>query len=131
MSPQAKDARRLIVGLVLLTLSLCSAFAQSPQLFSIVVWLNTATGIYHLKGMRWYGNTTSGAFACQKEADRAGFRLSVFVGIARDTGTMLILRLSRSNRNPARAIEPLCMLWCILGFKQNEWTHAFKLLHKG
>lgn len=31
----------------------------------------------------------------------------------------------------ARAIEPLCMLWCILGFKQNEWTHAFKLLHKG
>jgi predicted dinucleotide-binding enzyme len=31
----------------------------------------------------------------------------------------------------ARAIEPLCVLWCILGFKQNEWTHAFKLLHKG
>ena len=31
----------------------------------------------------------------------------------------------------ARAIEPLCMLWCILGFTHNEWTHAFKLLHKG
>ncbi len=30
----------------------------------------------------------------------------------------------------ARAIEPLCMLWCILGFTKNEWTHAFKLLHK-
>jgi len=30
----------------------------------------------------------------------------------------------------ARAIEPLCMLWCILGFTQNEWTHAFKLLRK-
>jgi predicted dinucleotide-binding enzyme len=30
----------------------------------------------------------------------------------------------------ARAIEPLCMLWCILGFTNNEWTHAFKLLHK-
>lgn len=30
----------------------------------------------------------------------------------------------------ARAIEPLCMLWCILGFSQNEWTHAFKLLRK-
>ena len=28
----------------------------------------------------------------------------------------------------ARAIEPLCMLWCILGFTKNEWTHAFKLL---
>jgi predicted dinucleotide-binding enzyme len=28
----------------------------------------------------------------------------------------------------ARAIEPLCMLWCIPGFRQNHWTHAFKLL---
>jgi predicted dinucleotide-binding enzyme len=30
----------------------------------------------------------------------------------------------------ARAIEPLCMLWCIPGFVRNEWTHAFKLLVK-
>jgi predicted dinucleotide-binding enzyme len=28
----------------------------------------------------------------------------------------------------ARAIEPLCMLWCIPGFVRNEWSHAFKLL---
>jgi predicted dinucleotide-binding enzyme len=28
----------------------------------------------------------------------------------------------------ARAIEPLCMLWCIPGFRQNRWGHAFKLL---
>jgi 8-hydroxy-5-deazaflavin:NADPH oxidoreductase len=28
----------------------------------------------------------------------------------------------------ARAIEPLCILWCIRGFRQNQWTHAFKLL---
>lgn len=28
----------------------------------------------------------------------------------------------------ARAIEPLCMLWCIPGLRQNLWTHAFKLL---
>ncbi len=28
----------------------------------------------------------------------------------------------------ARAIEPLCMLWCIPGFRENHWTHAFKLL---
>ncbi|MCX6163073.1 MAG: NAD(P)-binding domain-containing protein [Ignavibacteriae bacterium] len=27
-----------------------------------------------------------------------------------------------------RAIEPLCMLWCIPGFRENRWTHAFKLL---
>jgi predicted dinucleotide-binding enzyme len=30
----------------------------------------------------------------------------------------------------ARAIEPLCMLWCIPGFLRNDWTHAFKLLRK-
>jgi predicted dinucleotide-binding enzyme len=28
----------------------------------------------------------------------------------------------------ARAIEPLCILWCIPGFTGNRWTHAFKLL---
>ncbi len=30
----------------------------------------------------------------------------------------------------ARAIEPLCMLWCIPGFRRNDWTHAFKLLRR-
>lgn len=28
----------------------------------------------------------------------------------------------------ARAIEPLCILWCIPGFLNNQWLHAFKLL---
>jgi 8-hydroxy-5-deazaflavin:NADPH oxidoreductase len=30
----------------------------------------------------------------------------------------------------ARAIEPLCMLWCIPGFLRNQWSHAFKLLRQ-
>jgi 8-hydroxy-5-deazaflavin:NADPH oxidoreductase len=30
----------------------------------------------------------------------------------------------------ARAIEPLCILWCIPGFLRNSWTHAFKLLKR-
>jgi len=30
----------------------------------------------------------------------------------------------------ARAIEPLCMLWCIPGLLHNEWAHAFKLLRQ-
>jgi predicted dinucleotide-binding enzyme len=29
-----------------------------------------------------------------------------------------------------RAIEPLCMLWCIPGFLRNDWAHAFKLLRQ-
>ena len=28
----------------------------------------------------------------------------------------------------ARAIEPLCILWCIPGFLTNRWEHALKLL---
>ena len=28
----------------------------------------------------------------------------------------------------ARAIEPLCQLWCIPGLRGNGWNHAFKLL---
>lgn len=28
----------------------------------------------------------------------------------------------------ARAIEPLCILWCLPGFLRNEWRHALKLL---
>jgi 8-hydroxy-5-deazaflavin:NADPH oxidoreductase len=30
----------------------------------------------------------------------------------------------------ARAIEPLCMLWCIPGIRENNWSHAFKMLKK-
>lgn len=30
----------------------------------------------------------------------------------------------------ARAIEPLCMLWCIPGILHNRWDHAFKLLSR-
>lgn len=30
----------------------------------------------------------------------------------------------------ARAIEPLCMLWCIPGFLRNEWNHGFGLVKK-
>jgi predicted dinucleotide-binding enzyme len=28
----------------------------------------------------------------------------------------------------ARAIEPLCVLWCIPGFLKNDWMHAYKVL---
>lgn len=28
----------------------------------------------------------------------------------------------------ARAIEPLAMLWCIPGFRHDDWAHAFKML---
>jgi hypothetical protein len=81
-----KLSRWLIIGLLLLSPILGSALAQNAELFAteteaqkhcpadIVVWLNTPTGIYHFKGMRWYGNTRSGGYICQKEGDHAGYR---------------------------------------------------------
>ncbi len=33
-------------------------------------------------------------------------------------------------KEAARAIEPLCILWCIPGFTQNRWTHALKMLRR-
>lgn len=38
--------------------------------------------------------------------------------------------MDMGNVEAARAIEPLCMLWCIPGFLHNSWTHAFKMLRK-
>jgi 8-hydroxy-5-deazaflavin:NADPH oxidoreductase len=32
------------------------------------------------------------------------------------------------NVEAARAIEPLAMLWCIPGFRENRWNHALKLV---
>jgi len=49
-----------------------AAQAHCPK--DIVVWLNTNSGIYHEKGMRWYGRTKHGAYVCRREADAAGDR---------------------------------------------------------
>lgn len=85
-----KLSRWLIVWLLVLTPTLRFALAENPRLFTteiaakkhcpvdIVVWVNTATGIYHFKGMRWYGNTTNGAYVCQKEGNEVGYHLPIF-----------------------------------------------------
>jgi hypothetical protein len=49
-----------------------SAQAHCPH--DVVVWLNIPSGIYHLKGERWYANTKRGAFVCKRQADAAGDR---------------------------------------------------------
>src|ERR1700738_3656916 len=62
----------VIAGSLQLFSSEAAAQAHCPR--DVVVWLNTNSGIYHEKGMRWYGNTKSGAYVCRKEADAAGDR---------------------------------------------------------
>lgn len=49
-----------------------AAQAHCPR--DAVVWLNTKTGIWHEKGMRWYGRTKEGAYVCRREATAAGYR---------------------------------------------------------
>jgi hypothetical protein len=39
-----------------------------------VVWLNTSSALYHLKGEPWYGRTQRGAYVCKAEADKNGER---------------------------------------------------------
>jgi hypothetical protein len=78
--------RWAVIACLLLSLTSGLVRAEGLQLFEtegaaqthcpadIVVWLNTPSGIYHFKGMRWYGNTLRGAYVCKKEADAAGDR---------------------------------------------------------
>jgi DNA uptake protein ComE-like DNA-binding protein len=41
-----------------------------------MVWVNTATKIYHYEGDRWYGNTKEGKYMTEDEAIKAGYRAS-------------------------------------------------------
>lgn len=59
------------------------------------------------------GNDANAKRAVNKILDQFGFEVE-------DMG----------SAEAARAIEPLCILWCIPGILHNEWTHAFKLLKK-
>ncbi|HEY2798510.1 MAG TPA: helix-hairpin-helix domain-containing protein [Thermoanaerobaculia bacterium] len=41
-----------------------------------MVWVNTATKVYHYEGDRWYGKTKEGKFMTEADAVKAGFRAS-------------------------------------------------------
>lgn len=40
----------------------------------VVVWVNTQTRTYYLRGERSFANTENGAFVCKHEADKNGYR---------------------------------------------------------
>jgi hypothetical protein len=40
----------------------------------VKVWVNTSSGVYHCPGTRWYGNTKSGEYMTQKQAQEKGNR---------------------------------------------------------
>ena len=49
-----------------------AAAAHCPR--DVVVWVNSASGIYHYPGTRWYGSTKSGAYMCEGDSVDAGMR---------------------------------------------------------
>jgi hypothetical protein len=48
--------------------------AQASEDHQVLV--NTATGIYHYPGRRWYGKTKQGKFMSEANAKAAGYRSS-------------------------------------------------------
>ena len=72
LAAKATKATSAVMGSLSLFSTEAAAQAHCPR--DVVVWLNTNSGIYHEKGMRWYGRTKQGAYVCRKEADAAGDR---------------------------------------------------------
>ena len=60
-------------------------------------------------------------FICGNDAGAKGEVKQILEKFGWDTADMGAIEA-------ARAIEPLCMLYCIPGIAQGSWTHAFKLL---
>lgn len=60
-------------------------------------------------------------FICGDDADAKAFVTRLLTEFGWDTEDM-------GHAESARAIEPLCQLFCIPGLQSNRWTHAFKLL---
>ena len=45
-----------------------------PTAPNVTVWANTASGVYHCSGSRYYGNTKAGSYMTQKQAQDIGYR---------------------------------------------------------
>ncbi|MCB0790276.1 MAG: NAD(P)-binding domain-containing protein [Flavobacteriales bacterium] len=70
-----------------------------------------------------FGGVKPTMFICGNDADAKKEVTALLDGIGWEAEDM-------GGVEAARAIEPLCILWCIPGFIRNQWTHAFKLLKK-
>ncbi|MBK6943094.1 MAG: NAD(P)-binding domain-containing protein [Flavobacteriales bacterium] len=92
-----------------------------------------STGAYFVKAFNSVGN------AYMVDPNFAEGRPTMFIcgnnEAAKETVTALLADFGWDAEDmggveAARAIEPLCMLWCLPGFTRNQWTHAFKLYKK-
>jgi len=88
-------------------------------------------------GARFVKAFNSVGHACMVDPKFAGGKPTMFIcgndDAAKKTASKILDEFGwetadMGKAEAARAIEPLCMLWCIPGFLRNDWTHAFKLL---
>jgi predicted dinucleotide-binding enzyme len=70
-----------------------------------------------------FGSQKPTMFICGNDEDAKRTVTGILDGFGWETEDM-------GTVESARAIEPLCILWCIPGFLGNGWSHAFKLLKK-
>lgn len=54
--------------------SAASAVQSAEGNPDVMVWVNTASGVYHCPGSRWYGKTRQGAYMTQAEAQKKHYR---------------------------------------------------------
>ena len=89
------------------------------------------TDIHFVKAFNSVGN------ACMVNPQFSGGQPSMFIcgndETAKQTVRTIVSQFGwevedMGKAEAARAIEPLCMLWCIPGFLHNDWSHAFKLM---
>ena len=69
------------------------------------------------------GGTKPTMFICGNNAGAKSTTTEILTQFGWETNDM-------GMATSARAIEPLCMLWCIPGMLHNDWSHAFKMLKK-
>lgn len=70
-----------------------------------------------------FGGVTPTMFICGNNADAKASVTEILKQFGWEIEDMGMVQ-------SARAIEPLCMLWCIPGLTGKGWSHAFKLIRK-
>lgn len=93
---------------------------QAPDAHFVKAFNSVGSGFMYRPD---FGGTQPTMFICGNDAAAKQAVTDILSAFGWETADM-------GKAESARAIEPLCMLWCLPGFLNNQWSHAFKLLKK-